>query len=336
MQNTHEQDNKKKKRAIIFLLLLLLLAASLFWFLFMPKREEKTSLTVSAKLDTVNLSTFDNDQTKATALLNNIIVVVDDVIVTIDSENGVMVDGEVRYVDGPMTITIGNIQEDGIVNVDVYYQEAYATTNFNIVFVGPQRIARAVVNEAPKPEPTPEPSTPEPTPEPSTPEPTPEPSTPTPAPEPTPEPEKGNVIDAPVTVSPIRDINSESAQTPVDTKPADPVAGETVAVDPVDVATPVNNPVTVEEATNPAPTVAVVAYNKVSIIFENGDKMSLFKDGEGGKLVIMFKDGGYVNALNGNKVEFSVNDASGTVSFDMREMNASGEVLATSNGTYSK
>lgn len=263
-----------------------------------------TSLTVSAKLDSVSLSSFDSDQTKATALLNNVIVFVNEAPVVIDSSKGTVENGEVHYTDGDLSITITNVLEDGVVTITATYQELVATATFNMVMVGPRASVKSAPIQAME------------------------------APASTGS-EKGNVVDAPASVSAVRDINSESAQTPAAVDSTETVSNVSAVVNPQDVATPVNNPETVA-ASIPEPEVAFVAYNKVSIVYENGETSSLFQDGEGSKLVVVFQNGTYINALSGNKVEFSANDASGTVSFDMREMDASGNVIATSNGTYSK
>ena len=229
-----------------------------------------------------------------------------DIKVLIDPTLGHIEENELVYVDGNLTINMSNVMSEGVVIVTATYQESVATTSFNLTLVGTRKIAAPTADDSGNTE-TPE---------------TPEPN----------DPGIGNVIDAPAEVSPIRDINSEVAETPEEKDTNEEVSNENTVVDPVDVATPVNNPDTNQEQ---APEVANISYNKVSIIFDNGESLSLFSTLGGGKLVIMYKDGTYINASSGNRIDFSVGGED-VISFSMTEYNASGSAIATSSGSYSK
>lgn len=301
MQNTKVEDDKKKRR-VILLILLLLIIASLHWFFF-TGTNRLDSFSVAVKQETLNVSTFDKEETRVKALLNNLIVTVDEIKVLIDPTLGHIEENELVYVDGDLTINMSNVMSEGVVIVTATYQESLATTSFNLTLVGTKRIATPTADDSGNTD-TSEPS----------------------------DPGIGNVIDAPAEVSPIRDINNEVAETPEEKDTNEEVSNENAVVNPIDVATPVNNPDTNQEQ---APEVANISYNKVSIIFDNGESLSLFSTLGGGKLVIVYKDGTYINASSGNRIDFSVGGED-VISFSMTEYNASGSAIATSSGSYSK
>lgn len=286
MENTemNEETSDKKNRKWLWLLLALLFAFGLALYLgARPNTKNDLPLiNITFRENPVKVSSFDNDQTRAKALINNIVVTYDGATLVIDSAKATITDGTLSYDDGELTISITNATTGGQADVTVNFKEETATSSFSIIVISP------------------------------------EPG------------KKGNIIDAPATVSEVREINVVTSETPTVENPDSEVANSdnSAVVKPEDVATPVHEP---------EPTVIpTMSYNKVSIAYEDGTKLSLFANGEGSKLVVLFKDGNYINYSTGNKVEFTVSETAQGVSFEMKEYDASNNIISICNAIYSK
>lgn len=285
MENTkmNEETSDKKKRRALWLLLVLLLG--LGWMLFSAMSrpfQDSTLISISFRENPVKVSSFDNEQTRAKALINNIVITQNGVAMTIDASKAKIVDGALSYDDGELAILVTNAMSGGQADVTVIYQGQTATASFIIIVISP------------------------------------EPG------------KKGNVIEAPAVVSEVREINIVTSETPKTENSENAVekTEDSVVVNPEDVATPIHEP----EPTS----VPEVKFNKVSIAFEDGTKLSLFAEGEGNKLVILFKDGQYINYASGNRVEFTVSEDVQGVAFEMKEYDADNNIISTSDAIFTK
>lgn len=279
-----EEEKEGKKKYLWLLLLLLLLSFVVAWMFMFPKSQtgDEMGIKLSTVLDTVKVSSFDRENTRASSLLNNVVLTVADVEIFIDSSKGTIDNGSVVYVSEDLTVTISNAVNGGIATVTATYSGESATVDFTVIVI------------------TPEPG------------------------------QKGNVIEAPIKVSETRDTKIIATETnaEVDADKETVSTEQPVVTNPEDLATPENVP--------DATVIPPLNYNKVYVSNEDGTKLSLFAEGDGTTLVILFKDGQYINYASKNRIEFTILEVATGVSFDMKEYNADGNVIEVCNAIYSK